>query len=228
MKNNLDYHIVKSKRKTLAVNIDNIGNITVKAPLKMPQAVIDEFLISKYNWITLKQNQAKSNYNKYLELYNYSHIMFLGEIKKCVYSETKDIKIIENNIFIPKKYQAADKKRAYFNALKRFYIAEAQRIFTIQLKDICKKTELRFGSLKIINSKSRWGSCDRQGNISINFRAVMLNEILRNYLIIHELAHNIEFNHSPKFWKLVSVFIPQYKTVRKNLKEYNFLQDLFR
>jgi hypothetical protein len=56
----------------------------------------------------------------------------------------------------------------------------------------------------------------------------MLDEILREYLIIHELAHTVEFNHSLRFWKIVNTFIPQYKTIRKELKEFNFLQDLFR
>lgn len=219
---------MKSKRKTLAVSIDNAGNIIVKAPIRMPQAIIDEFLISKNNWIVSKQTHAKINYQKYFQLYDYTEIMFLGEIKKCIFTNTKSIQIIENGILIPKKYQTVEKKKAYKNALKRFFISEAERLFLVQFKNILEKTGLKFGSLKIINSRSRWGSCDKEGNISINFRAVMLKEILREYLFIHELAHNVEFNHSKRFWKIVSTFIPQYKTVRKMLKEYNFLQDLFR
>ena len=226
--NNLNYNIIKSKRKTLAVSIDNIGNIFVKAPVRMPQAVIDEFLISKNNWITTKQNQAKINYQKHLKLYDYTQIMFLGEIKKCFFTKTKNIQVLQDNVLIPERYQSADKKRAYLNALKRFFIFEANKLLFEQIKNISQKTGLSFNGFKIINTKTRWGSCDRQGNISINFRAIMLNEVLTDYLIIHELAHNVEFNHSKRFWKIVSTLIPQYKTIRKMLKEYNFLQDLFR
>lgn len=228
MKNNLNYKIIKSKRKTLAVSIDNVGNILVKAPLRMPQAIIDEFLLSKSNWIISRQNKAKSLYQRYLGLYDYNQIMFLGEIKKCVFNDTKIIEIKDDYIFIPRKYQSVDKKRAYQNALKNFFIIQSENILLKRLQKISELTGLKFNSLKIINSKSRWGSCDKDGNISINFRAVMLDENLRDYLIIHELAHTIEFNHSSRFWKIVNTYIPQYKAIRKKLKDYNFLQDLFR
>ena len=227
MKNNFNYNIIRSQRKTLAVSIDNIGNVIVKAPIRMPLHIIDEFLISKSVWITTRLNKAKSNYQKYFELYDYSKVMYLGDIKQCVFNNTKKIHVDNEFVLIPIKY-SADNKRAYATALKRFFIARSEEVFLKQLNYISQKTGLKFNSLKIINAKSRWGSCDRQGNISINFRAIMLDEILREYLIIHELAHTVEFNHSLRFWKIVNTFIPQYKTIRKELKEFNFLQDLFR
>jgi len=75
-----------------------------------------------------------------------------------------------------------------------------------------------WNNVSIKNTKTRWGSCSKKGNLNFNYRIIFLPEILADYLIVHELCHLKEMNHSTKFWKLVGQAIPDYKKLRKGLK----------
>jgi len=72
--------------------------------------------------------------------------------------------------------------------------------------------------IAIKNTKSRWGSCSKKGNLNFNYRIVFLSPALADYLIVHELCHLKEFNHSSRFWNLVALSLPDYKKLRKILK----------
>ena len=78
----------------------------------------------------------------------------------------------------------------------------------------------KIGRVSIRNQRSRWGSCSRLGNLNFSYKIVLLPEELADYLIVHELCHLGEFNHSPRFWALVARTIPDYKARRRALKEF--------
>lgn len=80
--------------------------------------------------------------------------------------------------------------------------------------------KLPVGKISIRNQTTRWGSCSKAKNLNFNFKVVYLPEKLVDYLVVHELCHIQEFNHSKKFWNLVSIAIPDFKQRRKELKLY--------
>ena len=73
------------------------------------------------------------------------------------------------------------------------------------------------GRIAIRNSRSRWGSCSKKGNLNFNYRIVALPRRLAEYVVAHELCHLAEFNHSPNFWSLVAETIPDHQIRRKEL-----------
>lgn len=78
-----------------------------------------------------------------------------------------------------------------------------------------------YKKISVKNSKTRWGSCSKKGNLNFNYKVVYLEEKLVDYLVVHELCHLKEFNHSLLFWKLVGQTMPDYASRRKELKKIN-------
>lgn len=96
--------------------------------------------------------------------------------------------------------------------------AAARRLVEVRLAYFNKIYQLPFKKITIKNQKTRWGSCSRRGHLNFNFRLVFLPAVLADYIIVHELCHLREMNHSPRFWALVSKTFPNYPLIRQQLQ----------
>lgn len=76
-----------------------------------------------------------------------------------------------------------------------------------------------YNAVRLKNQRTLWGSCSDQGNLNFNFKLSLLSEALVNYVIVHELCHLRELNHSAAFWRLVAETIPDYRALRRELKQ---------
>jgi len=102
----------------------------------------------------------------------------------------------------------------------RKYKEEARDIVHQKVREWNTYYNLPVKKIYIKNQKTRWGSCSSKGNLNFNYRIVYLPPPLQDYLIVHELCHLKEFNHSRAFWALVSETIPHYSRLRSELKKY--------
>lgn len=97
---------------------------------------------------------------------------------------------------------------------------KARKIIMQKTKEVCQKLDLKFTKIRIGNQKTRWGSCTRNGVLSFNYKLIYLPEILCDYIIVHEVCHLKEHNHSYRFWALVGTLFPNWKEHKKELKKY--------
>jgi len=134
--------------------------------------------------------------------------------------------------FINSKKDWIEKKFLYFDTLpkkktfsRNSYLQnkeKARKLISQKLAKYSHELTLEYNKLSIRDQKTRWGSCSKQGNLNFNYKIIFLPEHLQDYIIIHELCHLKELNHSKKFWNLVATICPNYKNYRKELKNLNF------
>ncbi len=108
------------------------------------------------------------------------------------------------------QWSAADYEKAYRLALQVFQQKTALYANIMQVT---------YGRITVRDQKTRWGSCSAKGNLNFNWRLVLAPEAVLDYVVIHELAHRREMNHSPRFWELVETVMPDYKIHRRWRKE---------
>ncbi|MDR2429038.1 MAG: M48 family metallopeptidase [Candidatus Margulisbacteria bacterium] len=92
-----------------------------------------------------------------------------------------------------------------------------------QLSALAEEHAVKYGvtfrHIHIGDQATRWGSCSRRGTLSFNWRLILMPENIRRYIVIHEVCHLKEMNHSPRFWSLVAEWCPEYKLARKWLRK---------
>ena len=95
----------------------------------------------------------------------------------------------------------------------------ARQIFEEKCRVFSERMGVTYGNISIREQKTRWGSCSARGNLNFNWKLALMPEEIQNYLAVHELAHRIEMNHSPRFWAVVEQQIPDYRECRAWLKK---------
>lgn len=190
------------------------GKVLVKAPTGISDAAIASFLENKRTWIE-KKLQAQTN-PKFSDIRSGLKILDAGTEKQLVFGVQKNSET--SDTFYLKDFRAV---RKYFEKTRGWILTE-------MLYELSKKVGMVPQSVALYDFKARWGSCDVKGNIKLNWRLTMLPPPLRDYVLIHELCHLKEMNHSAAFWRLVARYCPNYKTLRKELKVYAFLTLLYR
>ncbi|RJQ31645.1 M48 family peptidase [Candidatus Parcubacteria bacterium] len=137
--------------------------------------------------------------------------------------------------FLRDKTDWIRKKVAFFKGVKRPFFASYGRKEYLQSKDqaleLAKERvnffnqfyQAKFKKISVKNQKARWGSCSTKGNLNFNYKILFLPEKARDYIIVHEICHLREFNHSKNFWNLVRQTIPDYLEIKKELKR-NYLK----
>ena len=103
--------------------------------------------------------------------------------------------------------------------LRTWLIARAEKAFSTWLKQLSERTQLRYARITVRLQKTRWGSCSRHGNISLNARLLFVAPEIASYVLLHELCHTKELNHSIRFWRLVERFEPNWRKLDRALTE---------
>jgi predicted metal-dependent hydrolase len=201
MKKSIPYDIVESARTTrVSLSVHPDGRVEVRVPIK---GITGLFSYGHTHKDIERFVQAK-----------YAWILNTQEkFKKRREHEEKREKI-SPSISLPKLRRGT---KAY-EATRR----EARTITTERLAHFNTLYHFAYGSISIRNQSTRWGSCSAQGNLSFNYRIAQLRPELADYLVVHELCHTKEHNHSDRFWAQVARTIPNYLALRKELRRHRF------
>ena len=218
----LNIGIIKSRRARQLWMKANVHGINVVIPINCETRDVVSFINSKKNWI-LKTTEY---YGKFIDDYGQTYvkdsIYFLGTKYKLHIIKDKISSIIISEGLKIVTLHVLD-KRKYSEDIKKWYTNKTAKIVTERLTMINFRLNLQYNKVVIRNQRSRWGSCSKKRNLNFNlFLAAFPPEVI-DYVIIHELLHLKELNHSKKFWELVSAIDPHYKKHREMLHRYGAL-----
>lgn len=218
-------NIIRTNKRTLSLMVNAKGELIVRAPYNFPEHKIFDFIKEKQDWIVKKQNAVRANSYINQNVVNYSVFLFLGqELVPVISNEVKEFYMDDGRLLIPAKIPA-DK---ILGKLERWYRKVAAGVIVERVAYLAQKLRLHPNEVTVNNNKTRWGVCDSRANIAINWRAIFLPPNLLDYIVVHELCHLLEFNHTKAFWAIVENVIPDYQSVRTHLKCLNYLLLLFR
>ena len=214
---NIDYILTRSRRKTIALHVRSDGSVEVRAPLWLPKKEIERFVAAKEKWISQKlaERYERQTRRAAFSLDYGDTVLYLG--KPCLISAGADRRIgYDDGVFyVPPHLPPPEIKQTCV----QIYRDQARRILPDRLRYYAAQMLLTPAAVKISGAATRWGSCSAKGNINLSWRLMMADEEVIDYVLIHELAHLRELNHSPRFWAIVAAALPDHRTSKARLRE---------
>jgi len=214
--------IIRSRRKTIALQVSHDARLIVRVPYSISEKLIKKVIHEKRLWILKKQEQAKEKYKKVYskEFVNGEGFLFLGNSYKLYIVDNCEFSLIFNNenFFLSKKFLNKAK-----DVFIKWYKEQSYKKFLERVEFYSKVSGITYNKLKITNARKRWGSCSSKGNLNFTWRLIMAPLQVIDYVIVHELVHIKEKNHSKNFWNNVRIILPYYKTQKKWLKKNGHL-----
>lgn len=215
-----DYQIVYSDRKTLSIIVERDRSILVRAPKHMAAEEIQQLLDEKKLWLYKKINHPQKYPPEPVkkEFVTGETILYLGRNYRLeLTNDDSDVIQFSSCFYISRQ------KKSYVGKLFRsWYIERAREELIPRIRHFAKTLGVVYNRLLISDLKYRWASCTPKNNLNFNWRIIKAPMSVIDYLIVHELAHLLEPNHSPKFWNIIAVQIPDYEKPKQWLKEFGY------
>ncbi|MDD6147976.1 MAG: M48 family metallopeptidase [Lachnospiraceae bacterium] len=175
-----EYRLIRSRRKSLGIEIKGAGDLYVRSPLRMPLSEIHRMIEKNQNWID-------------------DHV----EKRQAIFEKQKD--------------SLYGEMRLDENEIKRLTNL-AKETIPPRVELFAKSMGVDYGRITIRHQKTRWGSCSGKGNLNFNCLLMLTPPEVQEYVIVHELCHRKEMNHSYRFWAEVEDVLPDYRVQEQWLK----------
>lgn len=202
--------VIRSKRKTIALIITSTGELMVRAPMRTPKNQIEELVRRKSGWIEEKQAlmrqfaaEAQPHHFEPGETFYY-----LGKEYPLELVDHPRIALSFNGTCFQLARAAQPQAAGIFS---RWYRQQAAQFLPTRVAALASQYGFLVQKVRITSARTRWGSCSTRGTLSFPWRLVMAPAPVIDYVVIHELAHLKEHNHSARFWAVVAGILPQYR-----------------
>jgi predicted metal-dependent hydrolase len=220
----LVYTIIRStKRRKLTISVERDRSVVVHAPEYMADEKIRQAVESRRQWIYEKighpQKYQKLPHPPGKELVSGESALYLGRQYR--------IEVVKTGLpgvrFAQRFLIPATQKEKREEALREWYIRKAKERIIPRAKRHAGEIGVHAAEIKIVDSLYRWGSCTVKDNVNFNWRLVKAPMFVVDYVIVHELAHLMEANHTPRFWNIVRAQAPTMDKAKAWLKEHGQL-----
>ena len=169
----MEYELIRSRRRTLALQLKPDGTVLVRAPLHLSKRQIEAFLLEQRDWIERRQQRLAA---------------------------------------LPKADKLSEEELA---ELKK----RARRVFLARTAYFAPVVGVSYSRISIRSQRTKWGSCSARGGLNFNCLLLLAPAEVLDYVVVHELCHRLEMNHSPRFWAEVERVLPDYAASRRWLRQ---------
>lgn len=211
-----NYKIIRSRRRTVALEITREGSLVVRAPYRAGESYIGELVANKARWIVRKIRAVLENKKtlRKKEFIEGEEFMFLGKKYRLKIVEGQHLLMDFRDEFLLSKKAAHIGKKVFAGWYKKM----AREIITQRTDYYANLTGLKYKNIRITGATQRWGSCSFDNNLNFGWRLVMAPIAVVDYVVVHEICHIMEKNHSRNFWDKVQGILPDFKERRKWLR----------
>lgn len=225
---NIDYILIQAKRNSIRLSVNESGDVRVYAPKTMRLRDVDAFVAERRADVQAmagRVQQRREAFEAGHPLEDGAQLLVLGRPVTLRVSTAgrKSAKLAGDQLLLA----APEIDRATLRALIRRALSE-EALKEIRRLIAVHAPELRVqpGRIAIREQKSRWGSCSDRDNLNFNWKLMLAPPEALEYVVVHELCHLIEFNHSARFWRLVESRMPDYELPKKWLKEHGKMLEI--
>lgn len=206
------------RRRTIGLRIDRHG-LSVSAPPRAALHYIEDMLRQKADWVLEKLDTWTQNRPEPFAWTDGALLLYLGgdlPLRVTGGSRRATARLAGEALHV--SVPEADDAAAVQRAVIRWYRREAQTLFAQRVAHIAARMGLKAARVALSSALTRWGSCNARGEIRLNWRLVQAPISQLDYVVVHELAHIAELNHSPRFWAVVKAAYPAFEEARRALR----------
>lgn len=210
-----DYELVRSRRKTLSIIVKKDAVVQVRAPLKTPQEQIEAFVQKHSGWIEKHQARLRQSAAERGQFTGSDGdvVYFFGEPLTLVTAAQGSVCAQNGALLLPDGVWRVA-------AVESFLRREAAAYLPGRLEHFSRLMDVQPTGCKITSARTRWGSCSGKNSICFSHRLVCLPPALIDAVVVHELAHIREKNHSERFYREVCAILPDYRQRHGAMKEF--------
>ena len=219
-----DYHLILSRRKTIGLTVERDSRLVVRAPEGTTPAQVQAVLARKALWL-YRQRRHAQRYSAdpvRKEFVSGESLLYLGRHYRL---EVVD-EPLEGVRFCGRFQISRDRRGDAPLLFRRWYEDHARRRLTARARAFARQLGVSFNRLLVSDLKYRWGSCTPQDNLNFNWRVIKAPAFVLDYLVVHELAHLLEPNHTRRFWTVVAVQVPRWEEAKAWLKQNGALLEV--
>jgi predicted metal-dependent hydrolase len=220
----IPYTLKRSKRRTIGLRIDDRG-LTVSVPLRASEKWLHSVLLEKADWVVEKLDGWQSKKAPEIEWRNGASIPFRAEtfLLRLMPKVRGATPKLQDEVLLVPIGEDADAARIE-KVVTAWYRVEALRVFEECVDYFAPLMSVSPSPVKLSSARTQWGSCTVRGVVRFNWQLVKMPLHLIDYVVVHELAHLVEMNHSAAFWRVVESACPDYKQSRKELHRYGIAE----
>ena len=220
----IDYRLIRARRQSIGMEV-HLEGLTVRAPRWVTIADIEQALAERGAWLLRALDEWRSRRRDVMprEWKSGAPIVYRGEQLALAVHPARRTAIAADLFHLTVRHPHAHDERQVAACVGDWLKDQAWTLVAARVAEHVRRIAQHPPSVRLSNARTEWGSCNAKGEIRLNWRLVQLPPSLAEYVVVHEVAHMVELNHSPRFWAVVESLLPGHARLRHQLDDWTAL-----